>query len=167
MQDSERDWGALRKNVSKILKKEISLKDLKHIVAVLNVMESVGMHFGVDPAEPDFSVAAMMGTIQRPYAVSEFDPEQTMGSIRELYIQGKVSPEEFQSYYEQYKKKLRNQSKEIKLMVNSNDMRATKLITVEMTEQMLHDLDHETVGEIINNELIHAVLKEVYKLEFM
>ena len=47
------EWKILQRNVSKILKHAISIKNLKHIVAVINVMESAGMDFDVrDMASP-------------------------------------------------------------------------------------------------------------------
>ena len=49
-------WQTLQKNVSKILKKQISIKDLKHIVAVINVMENAGLEFNWDPVKGDYTV---------------------------------------------------------------------------------------------------------------
>ena len=59
------EWKTLQKNVSKILKHEISIKDLKHIVAVINVLQNAGIDFN----EIDFS-HAMANYIDNPANVS-------------------------------------------------------------------------------------------------
>ena len=50
------EWETLRKNVSKILKKDVSLKNVKHIAAVIDVMQNAGVDFKIsDAASPTTS----------------------------------------------------------------------------------------------------------------
>ena len=39
------EWDVLRKNVSQVLKKEISIEEIKHIVAIINVIQEARIKF--------------------------------------------------------------------------------------------------------------------------
>lgn len=132
----ERDWEALQKNINKIVKKEVSIDQIKNIVAIISIMESVGM---------------------------EFDKDQKIKSdmLRDMMVSGMISKEQFitmtkPTYYNEYEK--------VKYYVDKyNHMDKTLKVCIEINRETVYDSTPGKLAEFISENLIHQVLKEVYK----
>jgi hypothetical protein len=82
---SDEQWHTLRKNVSMIVKKELSIEETQTIVAVINVMESTGIKFniGIDPAA-ELEAHTVMSSVQAIAPLSPLEYQPLCNNITEL-----------------------------------------------------------------------------------
>lgn len=126
------EWETLRKNVSEILKKDISIENVKHIAAVINVMENAGVDFKM-PSEASYPQTTMPVEFVHPGSVLEFDT-LGKGSVPDI-------------------------TKHIKYSVYDSPQHQAKRVTFEVTDQMLADMKPEQVSRSIHHELVAGICR--------
>lgn len=136
-------WNTLQNNVSKILKKKISIKDLKHIVAVISAMESAGLDF-----KPDMSKATSgMTSSVNPYQVGGY-PMTKMLDGRDIGDKSKI---------------LDN----MRFTVDNDIMSRSKKVTFEITDQMMKDLVPGQLQDAVKHNIISSIYRALKKKDSM
>ena len=123
------EWDTLQKNVSQILKIKISIEDLKHIVAVINVMENAGIEF------------------EKSLSATPITSQMIDYSVHGLTKSDQV-----------YRDIMSNQDAEsFKYQIENNIEPGSKRITFEIDDNLISSLRPESLRRVIYEKLVNAV----------
>jgi len=126
------EWETLRKNVSKILEKDISIENVKHIAAVINVMENAGVDFKM-PDKAAYPQTTL--PVKFRYDIDSHKIPGMVTDISEPVI------------------------KDIRYSIFDSPDSRSKQVTFEITDEMLETMEPQQVAHTIHHELVAGIYK--------